>query len=148
MTAARTGTRGARRFGPASLRRWRRDQRGASAVEFAFVIPVVVLVFAGIIQFGALFFLQNHMTNVAREASRRYAVGELTKTGAETWAKNNLLGWGITYTVDLIPPDPSNPNDRDVTMDISAPMSQAAMFDILGLFQTGTLQTSVTMRQE
>jgi Flp pilus assembly pilin Flp len=148
MTARRSITRQKRRPGGAWPRHWWRDRQGATAVEFAFIIPVVLLVFAGIIQLGSIFFLQNHMTNVAREAARRYVVGELDESAAETWADGELPNWGVTYTVDLTPPDPGDPADRDVLMTISVPMSDAAMVDILGLFQTGTLQASVTMREE
>lgn len=132
----------------ARLRRLAGDERGVTAVELAFVLPVLVLMLSGIIQFGALMFLQNHMTNVARDTARRLAVGELTKTEAETTAQDSLVNWGISYTVVVTEPDPSDPNDKDIVVDISAPMREAAIVDVLGLFQDGTLQTQVTMRKE
>ena len=49
---------------------------GTAAVEFVIVLPVVVLFLFGIIQFGAVFYLQNNMANAAREAARSYSVGE------------------------------------------------------------------------
>lgn len=139
------------RAGPgrmALLRRLGRDERGVSAVELAFILPVLVLMLSGIIQFGALMFLQNHITNVARDTARRVAVGELTKAEAEQSALDALIDWGITYTVVVSEPDPSDPADKDVVVDITAPMAEATLVDVLGIFQSGTLGTQVTMRQE
>ncbi len=45
-------------------------------------------------------------------------------------------------------PDPDDPNDTDVDVQISLPMSQAALIDVLGLFQSGTLTAAVTVREE
>ena len=47
----------------------RRD-RGASAVEFAIVLPALFLVIAGIIDFGRYFFTQIQVTNASREGAR------------------------------------------------------------------------------
>ena len=144
-----TGTRTGRLRGlRARLRQSLRDNRGVAAVEFAFVLPIIILLLAGVIQFGMLLFLQNHMTNVARETSRRVAVGELTKDEAKSEAECDLVNWGISYDVDVTVPDGSDPDDKDIIVTISAPMSEASLIDILGIFGEGKLQTAVTMRQE
>ncbi|MFQ5773022.1 MAG: TadE/TadG family type IV pilus assembly protein [Kiloniellaceae bacterium] len=146
MTAERS--RKAHLTRAAALRGCWRDDRGVTAVELAFVLPVLLLLLSGIIQFGALMFLQNHMTNIARETARRVAVGELTTAAAVQSAQTSLINWGISYGVVVTEPDPLDPNDTDVVVDITAPMSQAALVDVLGIFQTGTLRAKVTMRQE
>lgn len=51
-----------------------RSERGASAVEFAIVLPVLFLVMAGIVDFGRFFFAQIQVTNAAREAARTAVV--------------------------------------------------------------------------
>ncbi len=53
-----------------------RSERGVAAIEFALVIPFVLLLLTGIIQFGFVLFLQSHVADVARETARRVAVGE------------------------------------------------------------------------
>jgi Flp pilus assembly protein TadG len=53
------------------------NRSGAALLEFAFLTPILMLLVTGIIQFGSLFFLENNMTNVARDAVRRLAVGDL-----------------------------------------------------------------------
>ena len=126
-----------------------RDESGVAALEFAFVLPLLVIVFAGIVQFGAVFFLQNNMATVAREVARSLAVGSIdTVAEAQQLADDKLINWGVSFTVTPVFPDPADPNDTDFTVTITAPLSQAAIFDILGVFKTGNLSASASMRQE
>ncbi len=138
------GSRAARAKGLRAL--WR-DRDGVAAVEFAFVLPILLLLFSGIVQFGSIMFLENHMTNVARETTRRVAVGELNETDAESSAQQALVNWGVTYDVDVATVDVGGGN-QDITVTISLPMSEAALMDVLGVFQSGNLSAAVTRRQE
>jgi Flp pilus assembly protein TadG len=54
-------------------RRWN-DQRGAVAVEFALVFPLLILVLFGVIEYGAIYNAQLVVTGAAREAAREMAV--------------------------------------------------------------------------
>ena len=119
-----------------------RSERGVAAVEFALVIPFVLLLLSGIIQFGFVLFLQSHVADVARETARRAAVGELEQAEAIQFAQDSLLNWGVTYDVVV------TLNGTDVDVQISLPMSQAALIDVLGLFQSGTLIAALTAREE
>ena len=112
-----------KRPGAARWRRFWRNERGVAAVELAFILPVLVLMLSGVIQLGSLIFLQNHMSNVARDVARRVAVNDLTETQGETQIQNDLYDWGINYTVTVTLPNPLDPNDTDVVVNISAPMS-------------------------
>ena len=125
-----------------------RGEAGVAAVEFALILPVLALVLTGIIQFGMLMFAQNQMTNVARETSRRIAVGELTNAAAQQYAQDSLVFPSANFAVAITGPDPASPNPKDITVDIRVPFSQVSLVDILGLFGSGTLRASVTMRQE
>ncbi len=124
------------------LRSCWRSERGVAAIEFAIVVPFVFLVLAGIIQFGFVLFLQSHVADVARDTARRVAVGEFEQAEAVQFAQDSLLNWGVTYTVAVTDPDP------DVVVQISLPMSQAALIDLLVVFQSGTLSATVTARGE
>ena len=134
-------------FGGKLLRALGKDERGTAVIEFALIMPILLVMFSGILQFGSVMFLENHMTNVAREASRRVAVGELTTDEADTMAQAALVNWGVTYNVDVATADAGGGN-QNITVDISLPLSEAALIDVLGLFETGNLRTSVTMRME
>lgn len=124
-----------------------KDRDGVAAIEFALIIPIVLTLFLGIIQFGFILFIQNHMFDVARDSVRRFAVGETTQAETVQYAQDALLNWNITYTV-VVTPHPNDPDDNDVNIRISLPRSSAAIADILGVFQAGTLVASVTMLVE
>ncbi len=124
------------------------DDSGIAAVEFAVIAPVMITLLAGILQFGFALFIESHMAGVARDTARRFAVGASSQEEAAQFAQDSLLNWGVTYTVTVTPPDPSDPSDIDVNVLISLPRSSVAIIDMLGLFQSGTLTTSVTMLEE
>ncbi len=56
----------------------RRDERGAEAVEFALIMPLLLLLVFGIIQYGLYFWAFQGGEAAAREAARRGAVGKPT----------------------------------------------------------------------
>ncbi len=117
------------------------DQRGATAVEMALTLPVLIITLTGIIQMGGVFFLQNNMMSVAHDTARRVLVGELTATEAKTHAENGLINWGVTFNVQVT--EPAN----DVVVNITAPLSEAMIVDYLGLFNSGNLKAEVTARK-
>jgi len=51
------------------------NDRGAAAVEFALVIPVLLLIVFGIIEFSRLYNEQISLSNAARSAARVMAIG-------------------------------------------------------------------------
>lgn len=53
----------------------RRRTRGQSLAEFALVFPVLMVIIGGIIQFGIIFWGQNTLNQIVRDAGR-YAVTE------------------------------------------------------------------------
>ncbi len=68
---------------------WRSD-RGAAAVEFALVFPVLVLILFGIVEFGSIYNAQLMLTSAAREGARTMAV-----TGDPAAAKAAVLAASI-----------------------------------------------------
>jgi Flp pilus assembly pilin Flp len=52
-----------------------RGEEGAAAVEFAFLLPLLVLLLFGIIQFGIALNTRIQATNAAREAARTAVIG-------------------------------------------------------------------------
>jgi hypothetical protein len=52
-----------------------KSERGASAVEFAIILPVLIMLVFGIIQFGVAYNKYISLTHAAREGARLAAVG-------------------------------------------------------------------------
>jgi Flp pilus assembly protein TadG len=52
----------------------KRNDRGAAAVEFALVVPILVLLVIGIMEFSRLYNEQISLTNAARSAARVMAI--------------------------------------------------------------------------
>jgi Flp pilus assembly protein TadG len=61
--------------GTAKQRVERRDERGAALVEFALVLPILVFLLFGIIEFGRLLNTQVMITSAAREGARFATLG-------------------------------------------------------------------------
>jgi Flp pilus assembly protein TadG len=56
------------------MRKRLRDQRGASAVEFAFIVPLLIVLVLGIAEFGRAFQVQGTLSAAAREGVRAMAL--------------------------------------------------------------------------
>jgi Flp pilus assembly protein TadG len=52
------------------MNRLSRNSQGSTAIEFALVLPVLILLFFGIVEFGLLFYNQQIITNASREGAR------------------------------------------------------------------------------
>ena len=82
-----------------STRIRRRHERGAAAVEMAILLPLLVLVLGGIIDFGRALYTQNIATNAAREGARMRALG-YTTTQADARVASAMVGYSAaSYTV-------------------------------------------------
>ena len=63
------------------------SERGAVAVEFALLAPVLVMLLLGIMEFGRAYNVQASLTNAAREGVRVMAINN-SQSDARTAAKN------------------------------------------------------------
>jgi Flp pilus assembly protein TadG len=78
-----------------------REQRGGSALEFAIVLSLLVLILFGIIEFGLVLYNQQVITNASREGARagivarspRLSVGEISAV-VNAYCAGNLVTFG------------------------------------------------------
>lgn len=88
-----------------------RNERGAAAVEFAVILPLLLLVVFGGIEFGLVLFNKQVLTNASREATRAGIVAEdedgyrVSETDMETIVDNYCLNYLVTF--DPTDPDPT-----------------------------------------
>ncbi|WP_416416623.1 TadE/TadG family type IV pilus assembly protein [Paenarthrobacter aromaticivorans] len=80
----------------------RKKERGAVAVEMAILLPLLLLILVGIIEFGRVLNVQVSLTQAAREGARYAAVnydkGGLNVSGVALAAAPSLNGLGVTVT--------------------------------------------------
>lgn len=60
----------------------KRKERGAVAVEFALIAPILLLIVVGIVEFSHFYNLQVSVTQAAREAARTMAIKNDTSEAA------------------------------------------------------------------
>ena len=84
------------------LRHRMKSDRGAAVVEFALVVPLLIVLVMGIAEFGRAFFIQATMAGAAREGARAMALADPASAGpaAGTTAAQNALSpiTGPTFT--------------------------------------------------
>jgi Flp pilus assembly protein TadG len=72
--------------------------RGATAVEFALLLPLLLLIVFGIVDFGRALNAQITLTQAAREGARLAALGEPNVTGATQAAATGLNPVSVRVT--------------------------------------------------
>jgi len=131
-----------------------RGQEGAAAVEFAIVLPVLLLLLAGFFDFGWLFYWQHSVTNASR-AGARYAVQarvvggiSTTYTDSEiTTFVNNNFGGDLGVVVDRTGgTTPGSP--RSVTVTKTMQYFFLSFLQDLGVNLPTTIQNKTTMTVE
>jgi Flp pilus assembly protein TadG len=75
-----------------------RSERGAELLEFALVLPVLLLVLAGILDMGFLFKDYEVLTNAAREGARMAALPGWVESDVQTRVNNYLAAGGFQGT--------------------------------------------------
>jgi Flp pilus assembly protein TadG len=80
--------------------RKRRGESGAAAVEFAIVLPLLLLIFLGCIDWGYYLFVAQIVTNAAREGARAGAIANAADrlTAAENAAGDYLVASRLRRT--------------------------------------------------
>lgn len=105
---------------------WRhriKDQRGQALVEFAIVLPIMLLVLFGMVEFGRIFYTQLAVNNAAREGARWAAVHAFTtadalktKVGENAYVLDtNTVKNGTSFVYldsNRVEQDLNDPNDR------------------------------------
>lgn len=109
-----------------SLRRFLKNNRGQSLVEFAILAPLLLLFIGGMIEFGLVYHEQLVVTAAAREGARVAVVNSdnpttAGKTAAENYAKNaSISPAGVSASVSPVPPPGSS--NRTVTVTVTNPI--------------------------
>ncbi len=77
-----------------------KSQKGATAVEFAIILPLLLLLLFGIIEFSLFLFNRHVITNAVREAARAgivVRIPRLSNNDIETIARNYCEQYLVTF---------------------------------------------------
>jgi Flp pilus assembly protein TadG len=127
------------------MRKRLREQRGASAVEFALIVPVLIVLVLGIAEFGHAFQVQGTLSAAAREGVRAMALqNDQDAAIAAVQAAASSLNPAITDTqIDITPETPMlNAGSTSVRLTINYPMPYLTGFfgSSVGLTGTGVMR--------
>lgn len=124
-------------------------QDGQSLVEFALVVPILLVLIIGIAEFGRAWMTRNIMTGAAREAVRIAAVRSGSGTTDNTFrdrADAVLSSAGITGATVALGGDGLTFGTVTVTVSYEFPVVLAGF--VPGLTGNFPLSSSTTMRRE
>ena len=132
--------------------RWR-SERGQSAVEFALVIPVMLLFLLGIFQVGITFYHQEALSTSARDGARAGAIhtgATLTQIQNDVYAAVRSSGVGLdTTNLKFIPAPYCDPTPDCVAGDtLHVTVTYPWKLGILAFSASGTLTTTTSLRME
>ena len=104
----------------------RRSDAGAAMVEFALVVPILLLLVVGIIQFGRVFSMQIQLSGAANDGARYLSVHPSDTAGARNRARAAAANLNLTNAeITVVAVSPCTP-----TSSVSVETRRVFVFDI------------------
>lgn len=132
--------------------KWK-DEKGAIAVEMAILLPILVMLLFGSIEFGALLYNKHVITNASREGARAGIIMQNPKptsseiiSVAENFVVNNVINFGAPGATAITVTNAGAAFPADLTVAVN----YAYNFLVLGNLGFGpvNLQSTTVMRME
>lgn len=123
-----------------------RAERGAAIIEFAIVLPLLLLIILGTVEFGWLMGQNNDVRHGAREAARLAATdtGTVAGMGATACGAMDLAsGPTVTFT-----DSPTGRNGTQGTVAVSMPVVSITNFPVISAMLPASLNSEVKFRLE
>ncbi len=136
-----------------------RCQKGVAAVEFAIILPVLMIIIFGIIEFGLLLYGKQVITNASREGARAGVVVGVSRVDdagilevMDRYIAANLVTFGSTPSLNITI-DPVDRTDMDFGDELTVTVTYDYDFLVLPNFVaslTGmqTLVATTVMKME
>lgn len=140
----------------AGRRHWRSPRKGAAAVEFAVVAPVLLLLIFGSIDFGRAMMVSNQLTGVAREGGRVGVLPTSSNLDIETTIASHLAAMELpagnvqtTILVNGVVANASTANSADlITVSVTVPYAEVSWLPTSWFLEGATLRGRAVMRRE
>jgi Flp pilus assembly protein TadG len=122
------------------------DRRGAAAVEFALLLPLLTLMLTSVWQYGMLFYTYNTISVAARDGARALANGSATEADVQAVVLASLPKWVSTDDVTVVARNASTTGTGLVDTSISVPAAKATFLSVVPMPEN--IQAFVTMEDE
>jgi len=132
------------------LRKLKKDNKGQAMVELALVLPVLLLLVFGIIEFGRVFGTYLMVTHGAREGARAGAVG-IADTDIIALVRDRTANLQLSeakLVVNISPGQLSRTRGDGITVGVEYPVDIYAPFISIFTGSSYTVSSQVTMRIE
>ena len=124
-------------------------RRGAAVVEMAVVMPLLLLLMFGTIQFGYVFMVQETLTNAAREACRVGVLQGSTTNDIQQRFVEAIAPTGLDLGDATLVIEEATPLNPVVTVRVQVPFEKVNLFgNWLGLNTDRTIGSVCSMRKE
>ena len=93
------------------LKTARKSRSGIAAIEMALLLPLLLTLVFGMIEYGSLFWRAQQVANAARNGARRGIMAGATASNVTTAVDQTMLASGLgttNYTVVLTPANPAS----------------------------------------
>jgi hypothetical protein len=129
-----------------------RDERGQALVEFALVLPILLILIIGIIEFGRAWNISLVLGHAAREGARAAALEDpaIDRDSVQTIVRNVLEAAGLEYAGD-IPVDNMDVSGEPVVVSLAYEYRFVFFGPVIGWASdksTITIRSSFAMRNE
>jgi len=123
------------------------EKRGQALVELALILPILIVILMGVMEFGRIFHSYLIITSASREGARAGVVG-LNDTGIRTKVKD--VATSLSLTDSQITITPAYSRSRGVPLTVKVDYSVSLVTPMLGVAVPNPfpLSASTTMRVE
>lgn len=127
---------------------WRRTE-GVTAVEFALIMPVFIVIAFGAIEFSLILFTYNSAGRAAWDVTRQLATNQITTSQVSSIAQAELPSWVRASATTTATSTSTDPTTNHYTVVISFPATAATPTKVISwAYKTLTLNATSTMKQE
>lgn len=123
-----------------------KSESGQSLVEFALIVPILIILLFGIVDFGRIFHAYLTIDHAGREAARAASIGK-DDTQVKSTAVTDAVGIGLTTDRVVISPTGTRVSGNDVSITITYPIT--FLTPVIGsMVGPITLEDTTVMRVE
>ncbi|MHC4264416.1 MAG: TadE/TadG family type IV pilus assembly protein [Planctomycetota bacterium] len=123
--------------------------RGLGLVEAAIVLPIVILIIFGLMEYGWMFLKMHQISNAARHGARIAVLSNATTLDVETAIDNLMIQANINPLPEPVITGMFDDVGQPVTVTITVPKTDVSLFNVPLLpLHSGDIVSSVTMSKE